>query len=58
MFNLATLVYYDPYYLTDWDGAGPPKWVYLSWAAGLFFYQTFDAIDGYVKATKSFSSHI
>ena len=23
-----------------------PPWVYLSWAIGLFLYQTFDAVDG------------
>lgn len=23
-----------------------PSWVYLSWAIGLFLYQTFDAVDG------------
>ncbi|KZT02066.1 Choline/ethanolaminephosphotransferase [Laetiporus sulphureus 93-53] len=44
--NVFTLLYYDPLYLTDKDGAGPPQWIYLTWALGLFFYQTFDAIDG------------
>ena len=23
-----------------------PRWVYASWAIGLFLYQTFDAVDG------------
>ncbi len=23
-----------------------PRWVYVSWAFGLFLYQTFDAVDG------------
>ncbi|KAG9020516.1 hypothetical protein FS837_008135, partial [Tulasnella sp. UAMH 9824] len=47
VFNLSTLFYYDPQYLTEKDGAtGPPKWVYFSWALGLFWYQAFDAIDG------------
>lgn len=23
-----------------------PRWVYGSWAIGLFLYQTFDAVDG------------
>ncbi|KAG8900825.1 hypothetical protein FRB99_005748 [Tulasnella sp. 403] len=45
--NFFTLLCYDPFYLTEKDGAtGPPRWVYFSWAAGLFFYQAFDAIDG------------
>ncbi|KAG8984872.1 hypothetical protein FRB94_010715 [Tulasnella sp. JGI-2019a] len=45
--NLATMIYYDPQYLTEKGGAtGPPNWVYYSWAAGLFWYQAFDAIDG------------
>lgn len=65
--NFATLLYYDPKYLTEKDGAeGPPNWIYFTcadlfdreryvaltarcrWAAGLFLYQTLDAIDGYV----------
>ncbi|KDQ15750.1 hypothetical protein BOTBODRAFT_31637 [Botryobasidium botryosum FD-172 SS1] len=46
-FNFATLVYYDPAYLCEWGGAsGPPRWVYFTWAIGLFFYQSMDAIDG------------
>ncbi|EJD43494.1 hypothetical protein AURDEDRAFT_114773 [Auricularia subglabra TFB-10046 SS5] len=46
-FNFATLIYYDPAYLTEKGGAtGPPQWVYYTWAAGLFFYQSMDAIDG------------
>ncbi|TFK56424.1 Choline/ethanolaminephosphotransferase [Heliocybe sulcata] len=47
--NFATLLYYDPGYLTEKDAgseAGPPQWVYFTWAAGLFFYQALDAIDG------------
>ncbi|CCM01447.1 uncharacterized protein FIBRA_03499 [Fibroporia radiculosa] len=46
LINFATLVYFDPAYLVDEDGVGPPKWIYLTWAVGLFLYQTFDAIDG------------
>ncbi|KAI0079539.1 choline ethanolaminephosphotransferase [Panus rudis PR-1116 ss-1] len=47
LLNFATLVYYDPEYLSDKGGAeGPPRWVYFTWAAGLFIYQSFDAIDG------------
>lgn len=46
-FNFATLVYYDPAFLAEKGGAtGPPQWVYYTWAAGLFFYQSMDAIDG------------
>ncbi|ELU39464.1 cholinephosphotransferase [Rhizoctonia solani AG-1 IA] len=45
--NFATLLYYDAAYLTEKAGAsGPPQWVYFTWAAGLFWYQSFDAIDG------------
>ncbi|KIP05510.1 hypothetical protein PHLGIDRAFT_128827 [Phlebiopsis gigantea 11061_1 CR5-6] len=45
--NFATLLYYDPAYLIEKEGAGgPPQWVYFTWAAGLFIYQSFDAIDG------------
>ncbi|EIM83608.1 Choline/ethanolaminephosphotransferase [Stereum hirsutum FP-91666 SS1] len=45
--NLATLLYYDPEYKTVGGGAqGPPNWVYFTWAAGLFMYQSLDAIDG------------
>ena len=48
-FNFLTLLYFDPAYLGDKGGAtGPPNWVYYTWAAGLFFYQSFDAIDGLV----------
>ncbi|KAF8491996.1 Choline/ethanolaminephosphotransferase [Russula emetica] len=47
LLNFATLAFYDPTYLTEKGGAtGPPNWVYFTWAAGLFLYQTFDAIDG------------
>ncbi|KAG9083953.1 hypothetical protein FRC06_004305 [Ceratobasidium sp. 370] len=45
--NFATLLYYDPTFLSEKGGAtGPPQWVYFTWAAGLFWYQAFDAIDG------------
>ncbi|GJE98858.1 choline/ethanolaminephosphotransferase [Phanerochaete sordida] len=47
LLNFATLLYYDPGYLTEREGAeGPPQWIYFTWAAGLFIYQSFDAIDG------------
>ncbi|KAK7695143.1 hypothetical protein QCA50_002333 [Cerrena zonata] len=47
LINFATLVYYDPNYLAEKGGAtGPPQWVYFTWAAGLFIYQSLDAIDG------------
>ncbi|KIJ54323.1 hypothetical protein M422DRAFT_25247, partial [Sphaerobolus stellatus SS14] len=47
MINFATMLYYDPHYLVEKDGApGIPHWVYFTWAAGLFIYQSFDAIDG------------
>jgi len=39
--NLLTLLWYNP--TLDQDC---PPWVYYSWAAGLFLYQTFDAVDG------------
>ncbi|KYK59904.1 ethanolaminephosphotransferase [Drechmeria coniospora] len=39
--NFLTLLWYTP--LLDQDC---PRWVYFSWALGLFLYQTFDAIDG------------
>ncbi|KFA60804.1 hypothetical protein S40285_07744 [Stachybotrys chlorohalonatus IBT 40285] len=39
--NFLTLLWYDP--TLDQDC---PTWVYYSWAAGLFLYQTFDAVDG------------
>jgi len=45
--NFLTMVYYDPQFLTPKQGAvGPPQWVYYTWAAGLFMYQSLDAIDG------------
>jgi len=45
--NFLTLIYYDSEYLTEKDGAGSlPRWIYFTWAAGLFLYQSFDAIDG------------
>lgn len=67
LINFATLIYYDPDYLSEKGGAtDPPRWIYFtyvqslpsfrsdreisymssSWAAGLFIYQSFDAIDG------------
>ncbi|KAI5288585.1 hypothetical protein KEM52_001108, partial [Ascosphaera acerosa] len=39
--NVATMLKYNPTFDQDC-----PPWVYLSWAAGLFLYQTFDAVDG------------
>ena len=39
--NFLTLLWYNP----NLDQDCPP-WVYYSWAAGLFLYQTFDAVDG------------
>ncbi|THH31035.1 hypothetical protein EUX98_g3163 [Antrodiella citrinella] len=47
LINFATLIYYDPDYLSERGGAtDPPRWIYFTWAAGLFIYQSFDAIDG------------
>ncbi|KAI0149558.1 CDP-alcohol phosphatidyltransferase-domain-containing protein [Xylariaceae sp. FL1272] len=39
--NFCTMLWYNP----TLDQNCPP-WVYYSWAAGLFLYQTFDAVDG------------
>lgn len=39
--NLLTLLWYNPTLDKDCPG-----WVYMSWAIGLFLYQTFDACDG------------
>ncbi|KAI1391920.1 Choline/ethanolaminephosphotransferase [Hypoxylon trugodes] len=39
--NFFTLLWYNP--TLDQDC---PPWVYYTWAAGLFLYQTFDAVDG------------
>ncbi|KAK3700325.1 Phosphotransferase [Vermiconidia calcicola] len=39
--NILTMLYYTPNLDQDC-----PTWVYASWAIGLFFYQTLDAIDG------------
>ncbi|RVX67930.1 hypothetical protein B0A52_08535 [Exophiala mesophila] len=39
--NILTMLWYNPTLDTDC-----PPWVYLSWAVGLFLYQTFDAVDG------------
>lgn len=44
--NVATMLYYDPAYLTQRGGVELPSWIYMSWAVGLFFYQALDAIDG------------
>ncbi|KAI0095189.1 Choline/ethanolaminephosphotransferase [Irpex rosettiformis] len=44
--NFATLLYFDPVYQGGDGLYGPPHWVYFTWAAGLFIYQSFDAIDG------------
>ncbi|KAL0952165.1 hypothetical protein HGRIS_008779 [Hohenbuehelia grisea] len=45
--NFFTMLYYDLGYLAEKGGAtGPPQWVYFTWAAGLFLYQSLDAIDG------------
>ncbi|RAO72829.1 uncharacterized protein BHQ10_008841 [Talaromyces amestolkiae] len=44
--NFLTMLYYNP--TLDKDC---PSWVYLSWAIGLFLYQTFDAVDG-MQATR------
>lgn len=35
------MLYYSPNMDQDC-----PSWVYWTWAAGLFLYQTFDAVDG------------
>ncbi|EXJ71381.1 ethanolaminephosphotransferase [Cladophialophora psammophila CBS 110553] len=39
--NVLTMLWYNPTLDTDC-----PPWVYLTWAIGLFLYQTFDAVDG------------
>ncbi|QSZ32204.1 hypothetical protein DSL72_001776 [Monilinia vaccinii-corymbosi] len=39
--NVLTLLWYNPTLDVDC-----PPWVYVSWAVGLFLYQTFDAVDG------------
>ncbi|EJC98650.1 uncharacterized protein FOMMEDRAFT_113814 [Fomitiporia mediterranea MF3/22] len=44
--NFLMLLYYDPYYLTAKHGVDMPRWIYFTWAAGLFMYQSLDAIDG------------
>ncbi|GBE77604.1 Uncharacterized CDP-alcohol phosphatidyltransferase class-I family protein [Sparassis crispa] len=47
LLNFATMLWFDPTYLTEKEGAiGPPRWIYFTWAVGLFLYQSFDAIDG------------
>ncbi|RSH90063.1 hypothetical protein EHS25_001396 [Saitozyma podzolica] len=40
--NVGTLLYLDPTY----SGKELPRAVYISWAIGLFAYQSMDAIDG------------
>ncbi|KIY51957.1 hypothetical protein FISHEDRAFT_70193 [Fistulina hepatica ATCC 64428] len=45
--NFLTLLHCDPAYLAEKNGdRAPPHWLYFTWAAGLFLYQAFDAIDG------------
>ncbi|KAI0803223.1 Choline/ethanolaminephosphotransferase [Irpex lacteus] len=44
--NFATMLYFDPAYQGGDGPHGPPHWIYFTWAAGLFIYQSFDAIDG------------
>ncbi|KAI5117533.1 hypothetical protein M0805_004766 [Coniferiporia weirii] len=46
--NFLTMLYYDPAYCTEKHApdSAPPHWVYFTWAAGLFLYQSLDAIDG------------
>ncbi|SCU80309.1 LAMI_0B01684g1_1 [Lachancea mirantina] len=39
--NIVTVLYYDPTLTKE-----APRWVYFSYALGLFMYQTFDACDG------------
>ncbi|MCJ1370240.1 hypothetical protein MMC20_001452 [Loxospora ochrophaea] len=39
--NFLTMLWYNP--TLDQD---MPRWVYATWAIGLFLYQTFDAVDG------------
>lgn len=46
--NFVTLLMHDAAMAGD-PAAGPPRWVYFTWAAGLFLYQTMDAIDGYAR---------
>lgn len=45
--NFCTLLYCDPLYLAEKDGfSDPPKWIYYTWALGLFLYQNLDGMDG------------
>ncbi|KAG6379671.1 choline ethanolaminephosphotransferase [Boletus reticuloceps] len=46
VFNVLTLLIYDPLYYTKDGPDGLPQWIYFTWALGLFMYQTFDAVDG------------
>ncbi|CCD23473.1 bifunctional diacylglycerol cholinephosphotransferase/ethanolaminephosphotransferase NDAI_0B04390 [Naumovozyma dairenensis CBS 421] len=41
LMNSLTVLYYDPYL-----NEASPRWVYFSYAIGLFLYQTFDGCDG------------
>jgi hypothetical protein len=48
IFNFCTLLYYDPAYLGEKEGATqPPQWIYYTWGISLFMYQSLDAIDGH-----------
>ena len=39
LLNFATLMYFDPDYLSEKEGAsGPPRWVYFTYAASPFVY--------------------
>ncbi|EEP75667.1 conserved hypothetical protein [Uncinocarpus reesii 1704] len=51
--NFLTLMWYNP----GLDSDCPP-WVYLSWALGLFLYQTFDAVDGTQAYVASFAPQV
>jgi len=47
VFNFCMLLYYDPGYLGEKEGATqPPQWIYWTWGISLFMYQSLDAIDG------------
>ena len=42
LLNFATLMYFDPDYLSEKEGAsGPPRWVYFTYAASPFEYGTY-----------------
>ncbi|KAF8875779.1 CDP-alcohol phosphatidyltransferase-domain-containing protein [Infundibulicybe gibba] len=40
IFNFLTMLCYEG------GASGPPQWIYFTWGAGLFLYQSLDAIDG------------